>query len=96
MKPGIGKAATAFGGTVAGEVAEAVNDGADLSDALKAGAVKGTLNAASGTVGDAYGDMVGGDGVINKVAETVGKVSEVGFEKNITGNVEKILNGKDE
>jgi hypothetical protein len=96
MKSGIGKAATAFGGTVAGEVAEAVNDGADLSDALKAGAVKGTLNAASGTVGDAYGDMVGGDGVINKVAETVGKVSEVGFEKNITGNVDKILNGKDE
>lgn len=95
MDAGIGKAATAFGGTVAGEVAEAVNDGGDLTEALAAGAVKGTLNAASGAVGDAYGDMVGGDGALNKVAETAGKLGEVGFEKNVTGNADDFLHRKD-
>jgi len=96
MDAGIGKAATAFGGTVAGEVAEAVNDGGDLIDALIEGAAKGTLNAASGAVGDAYGDMVGGDGMINKMAETAGKLGEVGFEKNVTGKVDDIVHRKDE
>ncbi len=96
MDAGIGKAATAFGGTVAGEVAEAVNDGGDLTDALIEGAAKGTLNATSGAVGDAYGDMVGGDGMINKMAETAGKLGEVGFEKNVTGKVDDIVHGKDE
>jgi hypothetical protein len=96
MDAGIGKAATSFGGTVAGEVAEAVNDGGDLTDALIEGAAKGTLNAASGAVGDAYGDMVGGDGTINKMAETAGKLGEVGFEKNVTGTVDDIVHGKDE
>lgn len=96
MDAGIGKAATAFGGTVAGEVAEAVNDGGDLTDALIEGAAKGTLNAASGAVGDAYGDMVGGDGMINKMAETAGKLGEVGFEKNVTGKVDDIVHRKDE
>ena len=91
MDAGIGKAATAFGGTVAGEVAEAVNDGGDLTDALIEGATKGTLNAASGAVGDAYGNMVGGDGMINKMAESAGKLGEVGFEKNVTGTVEDIV-----
>jgi len=95
MKGGIGKAGVAFGGTVAGEVAEAVNDGGDLTEALAAGAVKGTLNAASGAVGDAYGDMVGGDGALNKAAETAGKLGEVGFEKNVTGTVGDNLNGED-
>ncbi|WP_352418234.1 hypothetical protein [Proteiniborus sp.] len=96
MDAGIGKAATSFGGTVAGEVAEAVNDGGDLTDALIEGAVKGTLNAAGGAVGDAYGDMVGGDGMINKMAETAGKLGEVGFEKNVTGKVDDIVYKKDE
>lgn len=96
MDAGIGKAATSFGGTVAGEVAEAVNDGGDLTDALIEGAAKGTLNAAGGAVGDAYGDMVGGDGMINKMAETAGKLGEVGFEKNVTGKVDDIVHGKDE
>ncbi len=96
MDAGIGKAATSFGGTVAGEVAEAVNDGGDLTDALIEGAAKGALNAAGGAVGDAYGDMVGGDGTINKMAETAGKLGEVGFEKNITGKVDDIVHGKDE
>ena len=96
MDAGIGKAATAFGGTVAGEVAEAVNDGGDLIDALIEGAAKGTLNATSGAVGDAYGDMVGGDGMINKMAETAGKLGEVGFEKNVTGKVDDIVHRKDE
>lgn len=96
MDAGIGKAATAFGGAVAGEVAEAANDGGDLSDALIEGAAKGTLNAASGVIGDTYGDMVGGDGMINKMAETAGKLGEVGFEKNVTGKVDDIVHGKDE
>jgi hypothetical protein len=95
MKGGIGKAGVAFGGTVAGEVADAVNDGGDLTDALVKGTVKGTFNAASGAVGDAYGDAVGGtygemlgkDSTIKKVAETVGKLGEVGFEKNFTGTI---------
>lgn len=102
MDAGIGKAATAFGGTVAGEVAEAVNDGGDLTDALVKGTVKGTFNAASGAVGDAYGDAVGGtygemlgkDSTIKKVAETAGKLGEVGFEKNVTGTVGDNLNGE--
>ncbi len=96
MDAGIGKAATSFGGTVAGEVAQAVNDGEDLTDALIEGAVKGTLNAAGGAVGDAYGDMVGGDGTINKMAETAGKLGEVGFEKNVAGKVDGIIHGKEE
>lgn len=102
MDAGIGKAATAFGGTVAGEVAEAVNDGGDLTDALVRGTVKGTFNAASGAVGDAYGDAVGGtygemlgkDSTIKNVAETAGKLGEVGFEKNVTGAVGDNLNGE--
>lgn len=102
MDAGIGKAATAFGGTVAGEVAQAVNDGGDLTDALVKGTVKGTFNAASGAVGDAYGDAVGGtygemlgkDNTIKKVAETAGKLGEVGFEKNVTGTVGDNLNGE--
>ncbi|WP_195377106.1 hypothetical protein [Anaerotruncus rubiinfantis] len=92
MKGGIGKAGVSFGGTVAGEVAEAVNDGGDLTEALAEGAVKGTLNAASGAVGDAYGDMVGGTDALNKAAETAGKLGEVGFEKNVTGTVGDNLN----
>lgn len=102
MDAGIGKAATAFGGTVAGEVAQAVNDGGDLTDALVKGTVKGTFNAASGAVGDAYGDAVGGtygemlgkDSTIKKVAEIAGKLGEVGFEKNVTGTVGDNLNGE--
>lgn len=94
MKGGISKAGVSFGGTVAGEVAQAVNDGGDLTEALAEGVVKGTLNAASGAVGDAYGDMVGGDGALNKVAETAGKLGEVGFEKNVTGTVGDNLNGE--
>ena len=102
MKGGIGKAGVSFGGTVAGEVAEAVNDGGDLTDALVRGTVKGTFNAASGAVGDAYGDAVGGtygemlgkDSTIKKVAETAGKLGEVGFEKNVTGTVGDNLNGE--
>lgn len=48
---GIGKAATSFGDTVAGEVAESVNNGGDLTGALVEGTVKGTFNVASGAVG---------------------------------------------
>jgi len=73
MDAGIGKAATAFGGTVAGEVAQAVNDGG---------------------VGGTYGEMLGKDSTIKKVAETAGKLGEVGFEKNITGTVGDNLNGE--
>lgn len=92
----IGKAATAIGGAIAGDAAEAVNDGKDVTDAVIEGAAKGVLNAASGAIGDAYGDVVGGDDVLNKLAETSGKLGEVGFEKNITGKVDDIMGGKDE
>ena len=81
MDSGIGKAAVTFGGTVAGEIAEAVNDGEDLTRATMEGFVKGTVNAGSGAVGDAYGDMVKGDGLLNTAAEAAGKVGEVGFGK---------------
>jgi hypothetical protein len=83
MKPGIGKAVTTFGGTVAGEVAEAVNDGGDLTRATMEGFVKGTVGAASGAAGDAFGDAVKGDGLLNKAAEAAGKVGETGFGKEV-------------
>ncbi len=83
MKPGIGKAVTTFGGTVAGEVAEAVNDGGDLTRATLEGFVKGTVGAASGAAGDAFGDAVKGDGLLNKAAEAAGKVGETGFGKEV-------------
>ncbi|MGI6702742.1 MAG: hypothetical protein ACOX42_01700 [Clostridia bacterium] len=102
MDAGIGKVATSFGGTVVGELAEAANVGGDLTDALVEGTVKGTFNAASGAVGDAYGDAVGGtygemlvkDSTIKKVAETAGKLGEVGFEKNVKGTVGDNMNGE--
>ena len=96
MKPGIGKAVTTFGGTVAGEVAEAVNDGEDLTRATMEGFVKGTVNAASGAAGDAFGDMVGGESLLNKTAEAAGKVGETGFGKDLADpTYDKIINKDD-
>lgn len=84
MKPGIGKVAVTFGGTVAGEIADAVNDGEDLTRATMGGFVKGAVNAASGAAGDAFGDKVKGDGLLNKTAETIGKVGETAFGKKVS------------
>ena len=50
---------------------------------------------AAQSVGDAYGDMVGGNGALNKATETAGKLGEVGFEKNVTGNADDFLHRKD-
>lgn len=83
MDAGVGKAATTFGGTVAGEVAEAINEGEDLTSAAMEGFVKGAVNTATGAVGDAYGDMVQGDSLLNTAAEAAGKIGETGFSKEV-------------
>ena len=56
MDAGIGKAATTIGGTVAGEIAGAVNDGEDITRAAAEGLVKGAVNAATGAVSDGVED----------------------------------------
>ena len=47
------------------------------------GFVKGAVNTASGAVGDAYGDMVQGDSLLNTAAEAAGKIGETGFSKEV-------------
>lgn len=96
MNAGVGKAGVTFGGTVAGEIAEAVNDGEDVTRATMEGFVKGTVNVASGAVGDAYGDMVGGDSLLNKAAETAGKIGETGFGKDAAEPLYDKMINKDE
>ena len=83
MDSGIGKAGVTIGGTIAGEVAAAANDGTDLGDAVKDGIIKGTGNAAIGAVGDAIGDAVEGDGLLNKAAATAEKLAETAYGKEI-------------
>jgi hypothetical protein len=95
MDSGIAKAGVNIGGTVAGEVASAVNDGNDVGDAIKEGLIKGTGNAAIGTVGDAVGDAVGGDGLLNKAAETVEKLAETAYGKEIVDPEYDNLTNKD-
>ncbi|NLK69167.1 MAG: hypothetical protein GX283_08390 [Clostridiaceae bacterium] len=56
MDAGIGKAATTLGGTVAGEIAGAVNDGQDITRATAEGLVKGAVNATMGAVSDGVED----------------------------------------
>ena len=56
MDAGIGKAATTIGGTVAGEIAGAVNDGEDITRAAAEGLAKGAVNAATGAVSDGVED----------------------------------------
>ena len=92
MKSGLGKAGVTIGGTVAGEIAAAVNDGTDLGDAVKDGMIKGTGNAAIGAVGDAIGDAVEGDGLLNKAAETAEKLAETAYGKEIVDPaIDKLL-----
>ena len=56
MDAGIGKAVTTMGGTVAGEIAGAVNDGEDITRATAEGLAKGAVNAAVGAVSDGVED----------------------------------------
>ena len=96
MKSGLGKAGVTIGGTIAGETAAAVSDGTDLGDAIKDGIIKGTGNAAIGAVGDAIGDVVEGDGLLNKAAETAEKLAETAYGKEIVDPAIDELANKDE
>ena len=96
MDSGIGKAGVNIGGTIVGEVAAAANDGTDLGDAVKDGIIKGTGNAAIGAVGDAIGDAVEGDGLLNKAAATAEKLAETAYGKEIVDPSMDEINSKDE
>ena len=79
MDSSIGKAATTIGGTVAGEIAEAVNDGEDITRAAAEGLLKGAGNATMGAVSDAAGDAVTG----GKVSDAAVKIVETGLNKEV-------------
>jgi|LSQX01.2.fsa_nt_gb hypothetical protein len=96
MDSGIAKAGVTIGGTVAGEVASAVNDGGDFGDAIKDGLISGTGNAAIGAVGDAIGEAVEGDGLLNKAAETAEKLAETAYGKEIVEPMYDNLTNKDD
>ena len=96
MDSGIAKAGVTIGGSVAGEVAGAVNDGADISNAVKDGLISGTGNAAIGAVGDAIGEAVEGDGLLNKAAETAEKIAETAYGKEIVDPMLDKLANKDD
>lgn len=78
MQAGVGKAVTTIGGTVAGEIAEAVNDGEDIARATAEGLIKGAGNATIGAVSDGVEDAATTLG--GKVAT---KVTETGFSKEV-------------
>jgi len=96
MDSGIAKAGVTIGGTVAGEVAGAVNDGTDIGDAIKDGLISGSGNAAIGAVGDAIGEAVEGGGLLNKAAETAGKIAETAYGKEIVDPMLDKLANKDD
>lgn len=96
MDSGIAKAGVTIGGTVAGEVASAVNEGGDFGDAIKDGLISGTGNAAIGAVGDAIGEAVEGDGLLNKAAETAEKLAETAYGKEIVEPMYDNLTNKDD
>lgn len=96
MNSGIAKAGVTIGGTVAGEVTGAVNDGADIGDAIKEGLITGTGNAAIGAVGDAIGEAVEGEGLLNKAAETAEKLGETAYGKEIVDPMYDKLASKDD
>ncbi len=96
MNSGIAKAGVTIGGTVAGEVASAVNDGTDIGDAIKEGLITGSGNAAIGAVGDAIGEAVEGDGLLNKAAETAEKIAETAYGKEIVEPMLDKLANKDD
>ena len=96
MNSGIAKAGVTIGGTVAGEVASAVNDGTDIGDAIKEGLITGSGNAAIGAVGDAIGEVVEGDGLLNKAAETAEKIAETAYGKEIVDPMYDKLANKDD
>jgi len=78
MDAGIGKAATTLGGTVAGEIAGAVNDGEDITRAAAEGLVKGAANATIGAVSDGVEDAA--TSLSGKVAT---KVTETALGKEV-------------
>ncbi|MGI5879553.1 MAG: hypothetical protein ACOX6L_03010 [Syntrophomonadaceae bacterium] len=78
MDSTIGKAVTNIGGTVAGEIAGAVNDGEDITRAAAEGLVKGAGNATIGAVSDAVGDAA--KSTSGKVAT---KIAETAFGKEV-------------
>ncbi|MDD2212598.1 MAG: hypothetical protein PHV56_06515 [Clostridia bacterium] len=91
MDAGVGKAGVTIGGTIAGEIAEAVNDNEDIGDAIKEGLVKGAGNASIGAVGDAIGGAVEGEGLLNKAAEATEKLAETAYGKEIVDpNLKKV------
>ncbi|HZK01422.1 MAG TPA: hypothetical protein VFC96_01005 [Anaerovoracaceae bacterium] len=96
MNSGIAKAGVTIGGTVAGEVASAVNDGTDIGDAIKEGLITGSGNAAIGAVGDAIGEAVEGEGLLNKAAETAEKLAETAYGKEIVEPMYDDLTNKDD
>lgn len=78
MDAGIGKAATTIGGTVAGEIAGAVNDGEDITQATAEGLLKGAANATIGAVSDGVEDAA--TSLSGKVAT---KVTEAALGKEV-------------
>ena len=78
MDAGIGKAATTIGGTVAGEIAGAVNDGEDITRAAAKGLVQGAGNAAIGAASDGVEDAT--SSLSGKVAN---KLTETAFGKEV-------------
>ena len=96
MDSGIAKAGVTIGGTVAGEVAGAIKDGTSIGDAIKDGLITGSGNAAIGAVGDAIGEAVEGDGLLNKAAETVEKIAETAYGKEIVDPMLDELSNKDD
>ncbi len=77
---GISKAGgVTIGGTVAGEVADAYNDGEDITDAIKKGLVKGGTNASVGAISDELGGKAEGT-----IGEFATKIGEYKYGKEIT------------
>jgi len=82
---GVSKAGVTITGTMAGTVAEAINDGTDLTDAALEGLTKGATDASVGALSDAAGDTVKGEGLMNYVSEATVKMGETAYGKEITG-----------
>ena len=78
MQAGVGKTVTTIGGTVAGEIAGAVNDGEDIARATAEGLIKGAGNATIGAVSDGVEDAA-----ITSKDKAVVKVIEAALGKEV-------------
>lgn len=78
MDAGVGKVAVTIGGKVAGEVAEAVNEGTDLVEATAKGLLKGAGDGALGAISDV---SMGASKNISTQVTT--KITEKALEKNV-------------